>query len=144
MGREAQTVLTHDQVKCIELLIKGCSYAEISKILNVSRVTLYNWRYKELFANELRKQKEEIKDAAQERLNSSVKNYIDNLEKIAYTSKSDKTRAEVLMYLTDRVLGKPTTKTQQMQATGAAAAKSGTQSLTWKELEEKEIGRAHV
>ena len=52
----------------------------------------------------------QIKNQANEKLNSKVNTYLDELERIAFSADSEKVKADILQYLVDRTLGKTTTK----------------------------------
>lgn len=107
-------MLQEKQMIAIELLCEGKPKTEVCKEINLSRRTLYNWLDDLEFRTELDRLEKCKKKEAQSTINSHVIKYISELEKIAFNSKSDKLKSEVLMYLLDRSLGKPTTKTENV------------------------------
>lgn len=107
-------MLQEKQMIAIELLCEGKPKTEVCKEINLSRRTLYNWLDDLEFKTELERLEKGKKKEAQSTINSHVIKYISELEKIAFNSKSDKLKSEVLMYLLDRSLGKPTTKTENV------------------------------
>lgn len=109
-------MLQEKQMIAIELLCEGKPKTEVCKEINLSRRTLYNWLSELEFKTELQRLEEGKKKEAETTINSHIIKYISELEKIAFNSKSDKLKSEVLMYLLDRSLGKPTTKTENVSA----------------------------
>lgn len=107
-------MLHEKQKSAIELLLEGKNKSEVCKEINLSRRTLYNWLDDLEFKLELERLEASKKKEAQTTINSHVIKYISELEKIAFNSKSDKLRSEALMYLIDRTLGKPTSKTENI------------------------------
>lgn len=107
-------MLHEKQKSAIELLLEGKNKSEVCKEINLSRRTLYNWLDDLEFKSELERLEASKKKEAQTTINSHVIKYISELEKIAFNSKSDKLRSEALMYLIDRTLGKPTSKTENI------------------------------
>lgn len=126
-------MLTDKQIEAIELYVKGTTPTEIAKICGVNRTTFYDWLKKDEFKLELDKQQQEIKNRATSRISSKVDTYIGELERIALTSKSDKTRTDALTYLIDHVVGKSTTKFENINQ--AEEGKQQDKSLNWNDLE---------
>lgn len=122
-------MLQEKQMIAIELLCQGKTKAETCREINLSRRTLYNWLNDQEFNAELERLENAKKKEAQTTINSHAIKYISELEKIAFTSKSDKIRSEVLMYLLDRSLGKPTTKTENV--TVSKEEKTEKDVVTW-------------
>ena len=87
---------------------------DIAKVVGISRATFYDWLKKEEFASEVDRYIQEIKTSAEKNMSAKVDNYIRALEEIAFTGRSEKNRADALTYLLDRVLGRATTKVQDI------------------------------
>lgn len=98
------------QERIVELYLQGETITNIAKIIGCSRMSIYN---------NLKDKK--VKAAIDEGLASSRKNisdkitassevYINELAKIALTSKDEKLRAQCLQYMLDHTIGKATTK----------------------------------
>lgn len=101
------------QERIVELYLQGETITNIAKIVGLSRMSIYN---------NLKDKK--VKAAIDEGLASSRKNisdkitassevYINELAKIALTSKDEKLRAQCLQYMLDHTIGKATTKIEQ-------------------------------
>lgn len=115
-------MLNENQIKFIEYYLKGNNISEIAKKIGVSRTSVYKYLANSEVKTELDKRSAEIRNQANNTLTTKLDKYIANLEEIAFSSDSDKTRADVLQYLVDRVLGKSTSKvadvTEQEKAKG--------------------------
>ena len=133
--------LTEKQIDCINLLLKGTNKAEIARQLNVARQTIYDWMKGEEFASALDNHTAQKKIETDRNITSNVDRYVTELEKIAFHGKSEKTRAETLQYLIDRVLGKPTAKTQDV--TEGKKEGEASKELTWEQAK-KDFKTKHV
>ena len=96
--------------ECINLLIEGKKITDIAKEIGVSRTSIYNWMDNEEFKAELGKTLQRIKSEGEQRILSDLNTYIDNIKYLATKARSEKTRLDANTYLTDRVLGKTTSK----------------------------------
>ena len=134
--QEVIQLLTDKQIEAIELYVKGTTPTEIAKICGVNRTTFYDWLKKDEFKLELDKQQQEIKNRATSRISSKVDTYIGELERIALTSKSDKTRTDALTYLIDHVVGKSTTKFENINQ--QHDNKQDNKELSWDNVKEDE------
>lgn len=103
-------MLNDKKMKAIEYLIKGENVSDTAKLVGVSRQALYNWMDDSDFKAEFDKQIQEIRTQGQQRLNSKLTTYIQEIEKIALTGKSEKNKLDGLQYLINRILGTPTNK----------------------------------
>ncbi len=103
-------IITDVHLKAIEYIIEGKSMTDIAKICGVGRATLYNWLDNKDFKAELDKQRQDIKINIEAKVVSKLGVYLDELHKIATTSKNDKERRSACEYLVDRALGKSTTR----------------------------------
>lgn len=103
-------MLNNNQLKFIELYGKGCNISDIAKEVGVSRPTIYSYMGNREVKAELDKRSKEVRDSATQSMSNNVNRYIRELEKIAFGSESDKTRADAIQYLMDRVLGRATNK----------------------------------
>jgi AcrR family transcriptional regulator len=103
-------IITDNHLKAIEYIIEGKSMTDIAKICGIGRATLYNWLDNKEFKAELDKQRQDIKTNIETKVVSKLGVYLDELHRIATTSKNDKERRSACEYLVDRALGKSTTK----------------------------------
>lgn len=97
-------------MEAIGYILEGKNVSEVAKLCNVSRTAIYNWLGDSDFKAEVERQKQKIKNTATSKITARLDGYIDELHKIAMTSKSEKDKRAALEYLVDRVLGKATTK----------------------------------
>ncbi|MDK0675308.1 IS630 transposase-related protein [Clostridium perfringens] len=102
--------LTDKQINVIGRIIQGEQITNIAKIEGVSRQAIYNWLKNEEFKAELDTQLQEIKTAVKNNIVGKSNSVIDQIIKIALTSKSEKASLNACIYLLDHLLGKPTTK----------------------------------
>lgn len=102
--------LTDKQINVIGRIIQGEQITNIAKIEGVSRQAIYNWLKNEEFKAELDTQLQEIKTAVKNNIVGKSNSVIDQIIKIALTSKSEKASLSACIYLLDHLLGKPTTK----------------------------------
>ena len=106
--------LNDNQQKAAELYVQGTTITDIAKIVGVSRPTIYDWlKIKDMKAT-IDELTTEIKNQAEKKISSKLDNYLSELEKIALTSKSEKIKVDSLTYLIDRVMGKSTTKIEDV------------------------------
>jgi len=101
------TILTDQQNEAIKLYIEGETKTDIAKQVGVSRTTMYNWMSKEEFKATINNGLSEIKSEADVKITAKIPLYIDELSKLALTSKNEKIKSDACQYLIDRVLGKP-------------------------------------
>lgn len=127
-------MLNEKQFKSAKLYAEGITPTEISKIVGVSRTTFYEWLKKEEFAREVDKFKTEIITSAEKSMTSKVEKYIESLEGIALAGRSEKNRVDALTYLLDRVLGKSTTKIQDV----TEGKEDGKKELSWDSVEDED------
>lgn len=102
--------LNDNQNNFIELYLQGLNPTEISKQMHISRTMIYKYLKNDEIKSELNRRLTQIKNQANEKLNSKVNTYLDELEHIAFNAESEKVKADILQYLVDRTLGKTTTK----------------------------------
>jgi len=106
-------VLNEKHYKCIELLIKGLKYTEISKQVPCARQSIYDWLEDKGFKVELDKCRHEIKTQSNSRILAKLDTYVDKIEEIAFNSASDNVKLNALTFLYETVNGKATTKIEQ-------------------------------
>lgn len=107
-------VMNIKKEKAIEALINGENITDTAKLADVNRKTIYAWLADEEFKAELDRQTQLIKKSGEQRLMSKLETYIQELEKIALTSKNEKNKMDSLQYLINRNLGTPTNKNQDI------------------------------
>lgn len=104
-------LLDKRQRKAIALLIENQhKKTEIAEIVGVTRQTIYNWLENEEFVTELNDTLHKIKIFGENSIKANLQQYINQIQKLAVTAESEKTRLEAATYLVDRVLGKTTSK----------------------------------
>lgn len=106
-------VLNKRHYEAIELLIKGENITNVAKIVGVDRTSIYNWFKDKEFKATLNEYQQSIKTEGENILKSKLTTYIQELEKIALTGKSEKNKLDALEYLVNRVMGTPTNKVEQ-------------------------------
>lgn len=110
--------LSQQQLKAIELLLKGTSINDIATITGVSRQTISTWKNKnEVFKAELDKSLQTLKSEVNNRILLNIEPLVDKLVRIALKSKSDKTSLDAIIYAINRLCGTPTNKTQDITDT---------------------------
>lgn len=120
-------MLHEKQLQAAKLYCEGMKPIDIAKIVGISRQSFYDWMKKEEFTSELDRLTNEMKTAAEKSLSNNVERYIKELEVIAFTGRSEKNRTDALTYLLDRVLGKSTTKVQDI----TEASNTNTSEVSW-------------
>lgn len=128
-------MLNEKQIRAAKEYAEGQKPTDIAKNVGVSRTTFYKWLENGEFTSEVDRYLQEIKTSAEKNMVGKVENYIRALEDIAFTGKSEKNRADALTYLLDRVLGRATTKVQDI--TEASDVKEDT--ITWEDSEDNNI-----
>ncbi|NFC29193.1 carbon monoxide dehydrogenase [Clostridium botulinum] len=109
--------LSQQQLKAIELLLKGTSINDIAKITGVSRQTISTWKNKnEVFKAELDKSLQALKSEVNNKILLNIEPLVDKLVRIALKSNSDKTSLDAIIYAINRLCGTPTNKTQEITA----------------------------
>lgn len=104
-------LLDRRQRKAIALLIENqYKKTEIADMVGVSRQTIYDWMKNKEFAAELDKTLQQIKIFGENSIKANLQQHINQIQKLAATAESEKTRLEAATYLVDRVLGKTTSK----------------------------------
>lgn len=100
-------ILTDQQNEAIKLYIEGETKTDIAKQVGVSRTTMYNWMSNEEFKTAINNGLSNIKTEADFKITTKIPLYIEELSKLALTSKNEKIKSDACQYLVDRVLGKP-------------------------------------
>ncbi|EOU1559031.1 helix-turn-helix domain-containing protein [Clostridium perfringens] len=103
-------ILAEKHLKAIDLIIEGKNLTDISKILKVSRTSIYNWLKDKEFKNELNKRKQEIKSKGMDRMLCELELHLNNISNLALNSASDAVRLNASSFYVEHVLGKATTK----------------------------------
>lgn len=123
-------MLDDRQRRAVDMYVRGHKITEIANDTGVSRQAVYDWLKKEEFKAEVDRCLTLLKSEATNTIISNVKAYITELEGIALTSGSDKTKSDALMYLIDHVIGKPTTKIEDVTTN----TDNGNKSLSWDDV----------
>lgn len=132
-------MLNEKQVEVLQLHVEGENITNISKITGVTRQSIYNWMKDAEFKEELDKALDRGKSDANYKITSKLTNYIDELSRLALTAKSEKIRSDTLMYLVDRVLGKSTTKIENMVDNNSNKENKSDKELSWNDLKEENL-----
>lgn len=106
-------VLNEKHYKCIEMLLKGMKYTEISKKLPCSRDSIYNWLKDEDFILALDTSRQEIKTSTNNKVLAKIGSYVEKIEQLAENSQSDNVKLNALTFLYESVMGKATSKIEQ-------------------------------
>jgi predicted DNA-binding protein YlxM (UPF0122 family) len=111
-GGELDKMLDDRKILAIELLVDGeLPKTEIAKRVGCSRQAIYEWLEKnEEFKAELDARLHHRKVSVQKRIDSKLDFVVDKLYELAADSSNKRVQAQVLQYLADRSLGKPTSK----------------------------------
>lgn len=107
-------MLNERQNKEAELYAHGVNVTNIAKLCDCSRQTIYNDMERKEWKAKVDDLLTEAKQVANNKLNNDVELYVDELKKIALTSKSENNKKDALMYLLNRIYGTPTNKTQDI------------------------------
>ncbi|WP_368236406.1 helix-turn-helix domain-containing protein [Clostridium perfringens] len=103
-------ILAEKHLKAIDLIIEGKNLTDISRILKVSRTSIYNWLKDKEFNNELNKRKQEIKSKGMDKMLCELELHLNNISNLALNSASDAVRLNASSFYVEHVLGKATTK----------------------------------
>lgn len=107
-------MLDERKEKAITLILSGEAITDVAKLVGVYRSTIYNWLEEEEFKAELDRRRQEIVKQGNALILAELKTYVMELRKMAIKGKSERNRLDALQYLIDRVLGKTTTKVEQV------------------------------
>lgn len=109
-----EMALNDNQMKAIQYTLRGMSNAEIGELLGVDRSTVWRWSQTKEWMSTFNDMQQEIKTQGENKILNELDVYIEELKNMALTSESDKTKLDALTYLIDRVMGKATTKVQDI------------------------------
>ena len=101
-------VVTKQHSEMLEYIMDGKTPTEISRLMNVSRSTIYNWLKLEYVKVELENRKSDLRRQAKDKINSKVNLLVDNMMELACNSSDQRVRLQANKYLLDRSLGVPT------------------------------------
>ena len=102
--------LNDKQMRAIELLANGENKQTTAKLVNVNPKTIYAWLEMDVFKDELDRQVIELKKQIETKLAVQVEPLMDNLIKLALTSKDESIKLKATTYALDRLYGKATSK----------------------------------
>lgn len=105
--------LNEKHYKCIELILEGLKYTDISKKVPCSRTAIYDWLGDADFKDELDNQRQEIKTQANNKILAKVDNYRSKIEELAENATSETVRLNALEFLFEVVNGKASQKVDQ-------------------------------
>lgn len=108
--------ITQEQYTMIDLVLEGKTIAAISRILNKSRPTIYNWLSFEEIQSEIQFRKGERKNSAKDRIVSEVDQSITNIVDIANNCTDPRVRFQANKYLVDQCLGIPGTVREETES----------------------------
>lgn len=106
--------LDNRQMKAIQYTLRGMSNAEIGELLGVDRSTVWRWSQMDEWRSVYDDMQREIKTQGENIILNELEVYVEELKGIALTGDSEKTKLDALTYLIDRVMGKATTKVQDV------------------------------
>lgn len=107
--------ITQEQYEMIDLVLDGKTIAAISRILNKSRPTIYNWLTFEEIKNEIQFRKSERRKSAKDRISSQVDQSITNIVDIANNCTDPRVKLQANKYLVDQCLGVPGTTREETE-----------------------------
>lgn len=112
-------MLKENQLEAIDYLIAGTkTKEEIAKCVGIAPRTLYRWIENQEFKVELQKRTEafqsNLKKEAQSRMSSKLGMAIENIIELANNSASDKIKLDANVFIYESLLGKATTKIQDV------------------------------
>lgn len=107
-------MLDERKEKAIAMIISGESITDVAKLVGVYRSTIYDWLKDDEFKAELDKRRQEIIVQGNNIILNELGLYIKELKKIALKGSSEKSRIDASTYLVDRILGKTTTKIENI------------------------------
>ena len=110
--KEVCNMLKQKQLDAIEMIIQGKTKTAIAKELGMSRTNLYTWMNNDEFIAELDRQRDIISRQALSEIKGDTKKLLEGLEKLALTSESESIRLSATTALLDRILGRPSTKSE--------------------------------
>ena len=105
-------MLTEKQNKMIQMLVEGKTKTAIAKELKMSRQTIYDWLKIDEISPELDRRRQIMCNEALGEAKSDVKKLLAELERLALTSESESIRVQCINSLLDRILGRPSTKSE--------------------------------
>ncbi|NFO47244.1 helix-turn-helix domain-containing protein [Clostridium botulinum] len=112
-----KNLLSDEQSNMIDYLIEGRSISDISRILNKSRSTIYNWIELDQVQTEIEIRKTGIKKQARSKIASKVGGCLENIIEIANTSTDVRTKLAANKYICDQFLGSPGTTKEEKEET---------------------------
>lgn len=108
-------MMNKEKLRAIDLLIEGTTTkTEIAKQCGRSRQWLYEILEREEVKAEIDRRLRQIKLYGENNLKATMQERINNIVKLANTADSEKVRLDSNIYLIDRVLGKTTTKVEDI------------------------------
>lgn len=109
--------MTDRQQKIVELYTQGERVTDIARIIGVSRQTVHHHLQNAEVKAAIHDCMTEAKKQVADKIVGSSEVYINELSKIALTSKDEKLRANCLQYLLDHTIGKATTRIESTSST---------------------------
>ncbi|HEY5525761.1 MAG TPA: helix-turn-helix domain-containing protein, partial [Clostridium sp.] len=105
-------MLDEKKLEMCRLLLSGQTITDTAKALGISRQSIYTYKQDPEVMAAMEELQEEIKRAGSERITGQLDTYLSELHLLAVQTTDKRTKANVLMYLTDRILGKIKTTTE--------------------------------
>ncbi|AUN11580.1 hypothetical protein [Clostridium botulinum] len=106
--------LSGKQIEAMKYMLKGMNCSEISPLIGNERSTIWRWTQTDEWKKTFDEMQQEIKKGGEQKIIGDLDTYVAELKKLALTSESEKIRLDSLTYLIDRVMGKSTTKVQDI------------------------------
>ncbi|KHF40714.1 phBC6A51 family helix-turn-helix protein [Halalkalibacter okhensis] len=102
-------ILDERKNKVINELVEGVkTKTDIAKGAGVSRQAIYDWLSNTEFKAELDRRLQQRKVLVEKVIDSKLESAVDELIELAHTTTNSRVKAQVLQYIIDRGLGKPT------------------------------------
>ena len=90
------------QEKCIDILLLGKSISEVSRELNITRNTIYDWKKDVNFVSELNKRQRELREVIKYDFLSLNKDAIETIKK-SLQSKNETLRLKSAIFILDKI-----------------------------------------
>ena len=104
-------MLNEQKMRAIDLVAEGeLNKSEVAHRVGISRPTLYKWLDDEEFTAEVNSRLHKERVLAERKIDAKLDFAVGKLYEIAQDDSNRRVQADVLRYLVDRSLGKPTTK----------------------------------
>src|SRR5690625_1315496 len=111
MKREVGIMLDDRKILAIQHLAEGVeTRSKISKLVGISRTTLYDWLDDEEFRAELNRRIHQRKNLVETVIDSKLDEMVNQLARLATTSDNDMVKSQIMKWWIEMGIGKATNK----------------------------------